>query len=166
MCKRWIIRFFRSYLQLFNLIHAAMGLCLGIFGVYMLANAPAEDFAWVVTGIAGFVFFDGVLGWVAVMYKIRCLLKLYVLLMLILCFAQITLCILLLTDQTNVIGHIDVANQAEYDKIEAWIKKYIYIFITIEAILALIELLFIMFACCCAGDFNHQKFDSVQTPLL
>jgi len=143
-------------MQLFNIIHSLAGLSIIGFGVYMIVKAPA-DISYGIVALGGVVFLAGIIGWFGVGQKDRCLLKIYDVLMTLLCLVQATLCILLVADKQLVIGNIPTSDNDRYNKIKNWIENNITIFIIIEAALAGAELLLVIFSCCYAGDIKKTR---------
>jgi len=161
MCKRLLIGFFHHYMQLFNALHALAGFVIVIFGVYMIVEEPA-DISNGVAILGGVIFFAGVIGWFAVGHKWRCLLKVYDVLMTILCLTQAVICVLLIADEDTVIGNIPESDDDRYQKIEDWIKDNVDIFIIVEASLAGVESLLVIFSCCYSKDIRKQRYSRTQ----
>jgi len=166
MCRTCLNAFFHSYMQLFNIIHSLAGLSIIGFGVYMIVKAPA-DISYGIVALGGVVFLAGIIGWFGVGHKDRCLLKIYDVLMALLCLVQATLCILLVANKELVIGNIPTSDNDKYNEIKDWIEDNITIFIFIEAALAGAELLLVIFSCCYSGGFKKtQRYNSMDGPMI
>jgi len=160
-CKRLLIAFFHHYMQLFNALHALAGFVIVIFGVYMILEEPAD----ISNGIAilgAVIFIAGLIGWFAVSHKWRCMLRVYNVLMTLLCLGQATICVLLVSDEDLVIGNIPEADDERYQHIEDWIKGNVDLFIIVEASLAGVEFLLVIFSCCYSKDIRKQRYSRTQ----
>jgi len=157
---------FKKYLQLFNLLHALAGLLITGYGVYLMVHEKDSSLISKVVAITGaVVFFVGALGWYAASRKSSCLLKLYTILMLVLCLGQTALVLALVIKPDKVLG-IDVVKGEDVDTAKKWIKDHLKLFIIVEAALAGVEFFLVAAACCFRTERPLKFGESINEPLV